>query len=102
MFLLSVKPSPREDKRYMATYCLCEKKNACKGTNHKKVHFGQPGATTYVDGASEKTRDAYEARHKVNENWTDPTKPGTLAKYLLWWKPTLRQAIAGFKGKFKV
>lgn len=104
MWLLSVKPSTRENKRYMATFCLCKKKNDCGGCNHKTTHFGQPEATTYADGASEEKKKSYLARHSKSpgEDWNDPTSAGSLSRWLLWSKRSLREAIKEFKKKFKL
>ena len=102
MWLLSVKPSTKQDKKYTATFCKCEKKNACKGTNHRLVDFGQKGGSTYIDHKDQKKKDAYLARHKANENWNDPTTAGALSRWLLWNLPTLSGSIAFFKKKFKL
>ena len=99
MYLYDVQPSPRKDKRYVATFCLCsDKKGSCKGKNFKKTHFGSPGATTYADGATDQTRDS-----KVpGESWTDPTTAGALSRFLLWEERTLEEAQKRFKKKFKL
>ena len=105
MWLLSVKPSSRKDKRYVATYCKCKVKNSCEGSNHKKVHFGQPDATTYVDGASEQKKDAYQARHSKSpgENVNKPDTAGALSWHLLWGATrSLRENIEKFKKKFSL
>ncbi len=102
MWLLNVLPSNRKDKRYQAVFCLCDKKNACKGSNHKTVSFGQPGATTFIDGASEEKKAAYIARHKVRENWSDPTSAGALSRFLLWSRRSLGEAVKEFKKKFNL
>jgi len=52
--------------------------------NGKVIHFGQPGAQTYVDGASEDKKKAYLARHKVNEDWTKKDTAGYWARWILW------------------
>ena len=102
MWLMSVKPSDKPEKKYMATFCKCEKKSECKGTNYKTTHFGQKGSSTYIDHKDKKKKDAYIARHRKNENWNDYTSAGSLSKYLLWNLPTLSQSIAYFKNKFKL
>jgi hypothetical protein len=76
MWLLSIKKSTKPDKKYTATFCKCEKKNACKGTNHKVVQFGQAGSETFIDSKDEKKKAAYLARHRKAENWNDPTTAG--------------------------
>ncbi len=105
MFLLSVKPSERKDKRYTAKFCLCKVKNACCGTNHKQTSFGDPTATTYVDGASEQKKAAYIARHsKVKgEDFNAPTTAGALSFHLLWGAHrSLKENIKSFKKKFNL
>lgn len=105
MFLLSVKPSEAKNKRYAAKFCMCDKKMACKGSNTKTVNFGQPGATTYVDGASEQKKDSYQARHSKSpgENTNDPVTAGSLSWHLLWGSTrSLRENIKKFKSKFKL
>ncbi len=102
MWLLSVKPSTKPEKKYTATFCKCEKKDQCKGSNHKTVHFGLKGSSTFLDHKDNKKKDAYLARHKANENWNDPTTAGALSRWLLWNLPTLSGSIAFFKNKFKL
>ncbi len=104
MFLLDVKPSTRKDKKLVATFCLCKEKNACRGTNHKVVHFGQKGSETFTEGASEEKKKAYLARHgkSPGEDWSDPTTPGALSRWLLWSQRSLGKAVESFKKKFKL
>jgi hypothetical protein len=100
MWLLGIKKSPKPDKKLEATFCMCEKKNACKGTNHKVVHFGSKGSKTFLDHNDEKIKDNYIARHKVNEDWNKPTTAGALSRFILWNKKTLTASIADFKKRF--
>ena len=103
MWLLSVSPSPKEDKKLKAVFCKCEKKLDCKNSNTKTVHFGSKGSSTYLDNKNEKTKDAYIARHKVRENFNDPMSAGSLSRWLLWGPTTnLTQNINKFKSKFKL
>ena len=102
MKLISIKTSDRKEKRYVATFCLCKGESCCKDNDKKKVHFGFKGGSTFIDHNDEKKKDAYIARHKVNENWNDPTTAGSLARYILWNKKTLSASIADFKQKFNL
>ena len=102
MWLLNITKSDKPEKRLKATFCKCKVKNACKGSNHKVVHFGQKGGSTYIDHKDDNKKDNYIARHKVNENWKDPTTPGALARFILWNKKTLSASIADFKNRFNV
>ena len=101
MKLLSIKSSDRKEKRYVAEFCECIGESKCKSEKRKRTHFGFKGGSTYIDHKDDKKKDAYIARHKVNENWNDPTSAGALARYILWNKKTLTESIADFKRKFK-
>jgi hypothetical protein len=91
MKLLDIKPSTRKDKKYMAVFD--------DGTT---THFGFKGSSTYIDHNDDKKKDAYIARHKVNENWNDPKTAGALARYILWNKKTLKESIANYKKRFNL
>lgn len=71
----------------------------------KVVRFGASGYKDYTqysaDEREEKKR-AYIARHSVNEDWSDPTKAGTLSRYILWNKPTVVGSIEDFIKRFKL
>jgi hypothetical protein len=91
MKLLSVKKSTAKNKKYTAIFD--------DGTS---THFGLQGSSTYIDHKDDKKKDAYIARHKVNENWNDPKSAGYLSYYLLWNKTTLSASIADFKKRFNL
>lgn len=95
MKLKTIKDSSRSDKRFMAVFEVDGKE--------KTIHFGQKGANTYIDNASDDTRKNYLARHRVNEDWSKPDTPGSLASHILWGDhKSMRENIAAFKKKFKV
>jgi hypothetical protein len=52
----------------------------------KTVHFGDINAKgrTFFDTGDTQKKSAYIARHKVNENWSDPKSAGFYAKHVLW------------------
>jgi hypothetical protein len=95
MKLLSIKPSTKPEKKYMATF------ETDKGTT-KTTHFGAAGMDDFTKTNNKEQKDRYLARHKANENWNDPTSAGALSRYVLWNKPTLRASIADFKSHFKL
>lgn len=56
-----------------------------KDGKRKTVNFGMKGsAGTFADGATEEKRKAYIARHRVREDWTDPTTAGFMSRWVLW------------------
>jgi hypothetical protein len=51
----------------------------------KTITFGMKGsAGTFADGSSEQKKDAYIARHRVNEDWSDKFSAGFLSRFVLW------------------
>jgi hypothetical protein len=98
MKLLSLTPSLKASHKYLAVIQ--------DGQTQHAIHFGGRGYMDYIQyykknpEEAEKKKAAYIARHSVNEPWTDPLKPGTLARYILWNKPTLRASTTDFKKRF--
>jgi hypothetical protein len=99
-----IKLSDRPDKRYTAIFYNREKKV-------KTIHFGyaitdengnKKYGSTYIDHKNDTLKDAYIARHQVNENFEDFMSAGSLSRYILWEKKSLREAINNFKRKFKL
>ena len=39
-------------------------------------------------------------RHKATENWQKPMSAGSLSRYILWNKPTLKASISDYKKRF--
>jgi len=89
---MKIEKSTRAGKKYMATF-----------SNGKTVHFGSAGSSTYLDHKDKKKREAYLARHRVNENWNDPYSAGALSRFLLWGDSTSLEANhQAFMRKFGV
>ena len=99
-----IKLSDRKDKRYMAVFY--DKENKVKTT-----HFGyaitddngiKKYGSTYIDHKNDELKSAYIARHKVNEDFTNYMSSGSLSRYILWEKKSLREAINNFKRRFRL
>jgi len=71
--LILLQKSTRKNKRFMIKF----------ENPTLTLHFGSLGANTFIDNATEDTRDNYLKRHSVNEDW-DFVNPGSLSAYLLW------------------
>ena len=95
MKLLSIKKSTRPEKKYMATFLM-------ENGREKTTHFGAAGYDDFRTHRSEERKQAYLQRHRSNENWSDPTTAGSLAKYILWNKPTLEASIRDYKERFNL
>jgi len=94
MKLISIKPSTKPEKKYMATF------ETDKGTT-KTTHFGAAGMSDYTKNKDPERKALYLARHKANENWSKPDTAGSLSKNILWGPTTsIKENIARFKSKF--
>lgn len=96
--LISIKPSTREGKKYVATF-----------DDGTKTHFGAVGYNDYItynkkydDATAEKHKKSYIARHSAQESFDNPKDASTLARYILWNMPTLTTSIADYKKRFGV
>lgn len=98
MRLLEVKRSPKPTKKLVATFDDDGKR--------RTVHFGAKSYgdfTLYWKQSPKLAREKrlqYIARHRVNEDWTDPCAPGTLSRFILWEKPTIEQAVRAYKKRY--
>lgn len=98
-----IKLSDKPDKRYMAVFYDKNKKV-------KTTHFGyaitdrgiKKYGSTYIDHKNDDLKEAYIARHKVNEDFTDYMSAGSLSRYILWEKKSLRDGINYYKRRFKL
>ncbi|NBR62068.1 hypothetical protein EB118_22065 [bacterium] len=65
--------------------------------------FGQRGYSDYTKHRDPERRARYIARHKrMGEDWSDPTRAGTLSRYILWNKKTFKASLADYKRRFHV
>ena len=81
----------------MDTYIL--KKSSRKGKrlviimNNMKHHFGSDVGKTFVDGRTEKEKEAWVKRHQVNKNWNNKHSSIFFSRHLLWNTPDLKKNI---------
>lgn len=94
MRLISVKQSDKPNKKFMA---LFEDKH-----EFRLVYFGAYGYTDYTTNHDDEKKRLYLIRHKKRENSNNPMTPASLARYLLWNKPTLKESITDFKRRFNL
>jgi hypothetical protein len=76
----------------METYIL--KKSNKKGKrfviimDKMKHHFGSDIGKTFIDGRTEKEKQNWVARHRVNKNWDNKHSSIFFSRHLLWGKHT--------------
>jgi len=102
MKLVSIKPSSKDDKKYMAVFCLCRNKSSCCDEQKKVIHFGAKGYSDYTQHGDDDRKDNYLARHKPNEDWNEPLTAGALSRWILWNKRTLKASIADYRERFSL
>ena len=78
LIILDNKNSKNDNKRLVATFKLKNGK-----TIRRKFGFSK-ALSTYADGANEEKRNAYIARHEVNEDFDNLITAGSLSKIVLW------------------
>jgi hypothetical protein len=102
MKLDKVIPSKTEGYKYDAVFIDDDEKE-------KIVHFGASGYKDYIiynkeEGKSfaNQRKELYILRHKMKEDWNDPTSRGALSRWILWNLPTLEASISDYKKKFNL
>jgi hypothetical protein len=71
----------------------------------KDVSFGAEGYSDYIlSKGNDKKKNAYLARHGVNEDWTIDgiLKPAFFARWILWHKKTLKESIKDAEERFNI
>ena len=64
--------------------------------------FGSDVGKTFIDGRTEKEKEAWIARHRVNKNWDNKHSSIYYSRMLLWTEPTLKKAIKALEKKNKI
>jgi len=90
--LIKIVKSTKHDKKLMAVF----EQNG----REKTVHFGSAGMSDFTRHRDPARKQRYLDRHRKNENWNNPASAGSLSRYILWGKTSLRASIADYKRKF--
>tara|TARA_R110000765_G_scaffold268601_1_gene367581 strand:- start:10091 stop:10396 length:306 start_codon:yes stop_codon:yes gene_type:complete len=92
MILVHFGKSPRDGKKYVMKFT----------SPRKTIHFGSDVSTTYVEGASETTRNNYIKRHTPREDW-DSVNAGSASRYILWGdNKNLKKNLKSFLKRFGI
>jgi len=96
MKLLELIPSTNPEKKFMAVFDLGDGRT-------KTTHFGSKGMSDYTITHSKTRRMLYLIRHRLRENWNDPTSAGALSRWILWGPSTsFNKNVEIFKKKFNL
>lgn len=93
---VSIGKSTRQGKKMMAVFYDHYKKKI------KTTHFGASGFEDYTTHGEIQRKMNYLARHKEREDWEDYMSSGSLARYILWNKPTLSESIKDYMNRFRL
>jgi hypothetical protein len=89
------KKSTNPNKKYMAIFYEGTKKI-------KTTHFGAAGMSDYTKHRDISRKQRYLNRHRTNENWSNYMSAGSLSRWILWNKPTLRDSKKDYKKRFNL
>lgn len=95
MVKVIIKKSSNSKKKYTAIFYDNDKKI-------KTTHFGASGYSDYTIHKDDERKQRYINRHKKNENWSDYKSAGSLSRYILWNKKSLRASITDYKNRFNL
>ena len=88
-----LKKSDRKGKRFAVIM-------EARGHKH---HFGSDVGKTYIDGRTDKERDAWIARHRNDKGWDDRHSGIYYSRHLLWGEfPDLKKNIKALEKKDNV
>jgi hypothetical protein len=87
--LISITRSDRKGKKFVAKF-----------DDGTQTHFGAAGYEDFTTTGDEDRKKRYLDRHRANENWNDYKSAGSLARWILWNKPTLSASIQDYKQRF--
>jgi len=93
---VEIKPSTNKNKKYMAIFFDDNNKRI------KTTHFGSKGMSDFTINKDKERKERYLKRHQKRENWESYMTAGSLSRYLLWNKPTLKGSIRDYKKRFNL
>lgn len=92
--LKTIKKSHRKDKKFDAVFETPQGRT-------KVTPFGAAGMSDYTKHKNKTRKQRYLNRHSgMGEHWNDPTTAGSLSRFVLWNKKTLKASIADYKRRF--
>lgn len=93
---VEIKPSTQKDKKFMAIFYDDD------GKKKKTTHFGAKGMSDFTIHKDKQRKERYLDRHRKRENWNSFMTAGSLSRWILWNKPTLKASISDYKKRFSL
>ena len=95
MVYVQLKKATTQGKKYTAVFYDNDRKKI------KTTSFGATGYEDYTTHGDEERKRLYLERHKSgNENWADYKSAGSLARYILWSKPSVSASYNAYLKTF--
>lgn len=66
----------------------------------KVIKFGAVGYDDYTTHHDDERKRLYLQRHHSRESWSKPDTPGSLSRWILWNKKSLKESEKDFKRRF--
>ena len=92
---VEIKKSTNKNKKLMAIFYDGNKKI-------KTTHFGAAGMSDYTIHNDDIRKKRYLDRHRKRENWNDYMSAGSLSRWILWNKKSLKDSLADYRNKFNL
>jgi hypothetical protein len=94
MKLVSIKRSPKEGKKWRATF----------DNNGRISHtdFGAAGMDDFTISKDPEQAKRYRTRHKKDLETGDPRRAGFLSYYVLWASPDFEKNVREYKKRFNL
>jgi hypothetical protein len=93
---ISLKDANDNKHKYVVT--LLNKETGKENT----IRFGAFGMSDYTIHKDDQRKSNYIARHKVRENWADPTTAGFWSKNILWNLKTVSASLKDTINRFRL
>jgi len=94
MVYVELKKATTQGKKYTAIFYDDDRKKI------KTTSFGSAGMSDYTKHKDDERKQRYLDRHRANEQWNDYMSAGSLAKHILWSKPTITASYNDYLKKF--
>tara|TARA_R100001509_G_scaffold37491_2_gene20221 strand:- start:3667 stop:3966 length:300 start_codon:yes stop_codon:yes gene_type:complete len=98
MIKVEIKKSDNPKKKFVAIFYGGEKHDK----KIKTTHFGAKGFSDYTIHNDDKRKQRYLDRHRKRENWNAYMTAGSLSRWILWNKKTLKSSINDYKKRFNL
>tara|TARA_R110002020_G_scaffold31156_6_gene97510 strand:- start:1114 stop:1443 length:330 start_codon:yes stop_codon:yes gene_type:complete len=106
--LLKVVSSNKKNKKFDAIFKLDDDKEKTISFGAKTYRdytlINNKDSSFYLEKKADRdvVKERYIQRHKKREDWSDPMKAGTLSRFLLWNRKTLKASITDYKKQFNL